>query len=236
MALQTILAVDTDVNVHNEQTAEWAKHNIDTRRVDTMHDAIAWLVRGNNFLFVAINEDSIPDFMSQLQIMRDITNFPIFVITSNYTVEKRDKAIDFGADVYEPFNKYAKDDVLVALATLKAQNRWANRSIRPLKILLGGNIILSPQHRSVFVKDTEVTLTKLEFDLLQYLMANSGLVMTHKQIFRKIWGYHYEDASRTLLRNNIKRLRDALKVLPDSMEYIETIRDVGYRFSQQVDK
>jgi len=58
--MNTILAVDTDLTVHEQQTEAWGKIGIGTLHVETMNEAISRLSRGETFLFVAINEDSIP--------------------------------------------------------------------------------------------------------------------------------------------------------------------------------
>jgi DNA-binding response OmpR family regulator len=228
--VDTILAVDKDMNVNEQQTAEWAKIGICITRAITMHDAIIRLTHGDEFLFIAINEDTIPGFAVQIPIMRDVTSLPIFVITSSYSNQKKTNALSLGVDVYDPFNKFAKDNVFGALESLKLQNKWARRPSATLPLLVGGDVILSMSRQCVFVKDYEVSLTKKEFDVLEYLMTNKNQYLTHIQILRKIWGSTYEDASHDLIWNTIKRLREKLKVSNDSLDYIESKRDVGYRF------
>jgi len=92
-----IMAVDKDQSVHDQQTAEWVKIGVDTLRVDTMSEAITRLTRNEKFLFVAINEDSVPNFWEKLRIMRDVTQTPIYIITSTYAVAKHTKAVNYGA-------------------------------------------------------------------------------------------------------------------------------------------
>lgn len=228
--MNIILAVDKDLNVYGQQAAEWTKISISITRADTMHEAIIRLTHGDEFLFIAINEDSIPDFGVQLPIMRDVTNLPIFVITSSYSNQKKTRAIGLGADVYDPFNRFVKDNVLGALESLKLQNKWSKRPSEPLPLLVGGEVILSPSRQCVFVKDVEISLTKKEFCVLEYLMTNKNQYLTFIQILRKVWGSEFEDATHDLIWNTIKRLREKLKVSNDSLDYIESKREVGYRF------
>ena len=190
--MNTILAVNANIPVHERQAAECMKHGIAALRVDTMTEAISRLAKGDEFLFVAIIEAATPDFMEQLPIMRDVTHFPIFVFTDSYTAEKKAKAMNLGADVYDPFSAYS-ENILIALEELKAQNRWAKRPVKPLPVLIGGDIILSPPRRKVFVSDKEIILVKKEFDLLRYLIANSGRFLTQEQLLRKVWGEEYSD-------------------------------------------
>ena len=227
---KTILAVDKDDAKHERETAQWMEYGVNTLRVDTMSEAINTLIHRDDFLFIAINEDTIPDFAAQLGIMRDVTILSIFVLTSNYSIEKKIKAMDCGADVYDHFNAYIKNDVICVLAYLKAQKRKLKRLPKRMSVLTGGNMILSPLRRNVFIKDVKVPLNKKEFDVLQCLMTGNGSVVTHAQILRKVWGDKSKLKSKVVLWKTIDRLRRKLYEISPSDEYIELERDVGYKF------
>jgi len=229
--MNTILAIDTDLTVHEQQTAAWGKIGIGTSRVETMNEAISRLSRGETFLFIAINEDSIPDYIPQLPLMRDVTNLPIFIITSNYTTSKKVAAIQSGADVYDPFSNFVKENVFGALELLKLQKRWAELPKEPSAVLIGGDIILSPLRRIVFVKDIEVSLRKKEFDILYHLIANKGQFLTHKQLLYKVWGDEYSENGNDILWKTIYRLRSKLSKASMGKEYIKAERETGYKFT-----
>jgi len=144
--METILAIDTDLSVHEQQTAAWAKVGINTSRADTMSEAILLLIRNDDYIFVAINEDTI-DYLPKLQTMREVTNLPIYVITSDYSTEKKIAAIKAGVDVYDPFSKFTQENVTGALELLEMQKRWLNRKLKPMSILIGKDIIISLKHR-----------------------------------------------------------------------------------------
>jgi len=228
--MERILAVDTNVALHEEKTKKWAKYGIGTQRVNTIHDAINCFIKGGEFLFVAINEDTISDFMEQLPVLRDATDLPIFIVTSAYTLDKKIKAMYLGADVYEPLISYADQNVLLALELLKAQNRWAKRPPKQIGILTGGDIVLSSWRRKVFVKGTEVSLAKKEFDILRYLMENSGCVVEHRQLMEEIWGEDYDEKDTDILWRTINRIRTKLSGIYPDREYIRIERGVGYAF------
>jgi len=228
--INTILAVDKDSAVHKRETAEWTKCGIDALRVNTMTEAISMLIYKNDFLFVAINEDTFPDLLLQLRLMRDVTGLPIFVITSSYTIEKNLKAMDCGADLYDHFNAYNKNNVIKALAFLKTQNRWAKHPVKPLSVISGGDIILSRLRKSVFIKDINVSLSKKEFDILHCLISNSEHIVTHARLMRKVWGDKRELKDPTVLWRTMVSLRKKLSEISPTKEYIEVERGVGYRF------
>ena len=229
--INTVLAVDTDAVVHKRETTEWKSYGIDALRVGKMTEAINMLAHGDRFLFVAINEDTIPGFTSTLRIMRDATSIPIFVITSDYTIEKKLKAMDCGADVYDHFDAYVKNNVIGALALLKTQSKWRKRSSKSQQILTGGDIVLSPLRRSVFIKDIEVLLTRKEFDILHCLMSSNGYVVTHAQLMRKVWGYKHNLKDTNIIWRTVNRLRGKLSEISPTNKYIDIERGVGYKFS-----
>lgn len=227
----TILVVDKDDAVYERETLAWRQHGINTLRVETMSEAVKLLNQKGDFLFIAINEDTIPNFMSVLPIMRDSTSSPIFVITSSYTIEKKIKAMNCGADVYDPFNTCTKENVHGALTLLKAQNRRTERPPKPLQVQVGGGIILSPLRRSVFLNDVKVSLTKQEFDILYYLMDHDGHVVEHTWLIRKIGGNKSNTKNAENLWRAINRIRGKLSQISSTNEYIEIERGVGYRFT-----
>ena len=232
--MEGILAVAKDIDVHKKAVAEWAKYGISVQRVETMHDAIKQLKQSSNYLFVGIDEDSIPDFMSILPVMRDMTDLPIFVISSNYTIEKNVKALSLGADMYDNFHVQSKHNVLIAMEVLKAQNRWAKRTQKKLEVFVYGDVILSKPRRKVYVNEIEVLLGRKEFDILRYLMANYGCVVEHKQLLREIWGENYSEKDTDVLWRTVNRLRAKLSEKYPVHEYIKIERGVGYVFEMNV--
>lgn len=225
-----LLAVDKSVVVYEQETAEWVKYGVLPQRVDFMNEAINRLKQNEEFLFIVINEDTVPEFMPLLPILRDVTDVPIFVMTSNYTIEKRVAALNNGADVYDPNNPQPMQNVLSTLELLKTLKRWTNRSVR-LEVLLCGDIILSRPRRKVFTKDNEISLSKKEFEILYYLMSNNGYVMTHEQILKEIWGENYTNSDVDVLWRTVNRLRVKLSITPPANQYIKIERGVGYMFA-----
>ena len=228
------MVVDKSVTVYNREKAEWKKYDIDAFRVETMSEAINLLADKVEFFFIAINEDTILDFMLKLPIMRGVTSLPIFVITSSHTIEKKVKAIDQGADVYDPFNTNARENVINAMALLKVQSRWAKRPQKTPQILIEGGIILSPLRRTVFMNDTKVLLTKKEFDILHCLMANNGHVVTHTYLMQKFWSKKHGWKKTEVIWRTVDRIRRKLSQISPNNEYISVERGVGYRFSTAV--
>ncbi|MCL2014331.1 MAG: winged helix-turn-helix domain-containing protein [Oscillospiraceae bacterium] len=229
--MSTILVVDKNINNHKQETDEWGKHGIGVRRVYTMSEAILLLTHNDEYLFIGINEDTLPDFTSQLHVMRDVTNTPIFVITSSYTVKKEIKALQHGADVYSPFGDSAEENVLSGLELLKTKNKWAGRRLEPCAVLTGGSIILSLLHRIVIAGDKKVSLTKNECGVLCYLMKNSNHFVPHTKLLKEVWGETYGEHDTAVLWQTVDRVRKKLAKIPPANKHIIVERGVGYMFS-----
>ena len=84
---------------------------------------------------------------------------------------------------------------------------------------------LDKSSHTVVYKNQKVVLTLKEFELLQKLMENQGIVLTREKLLEDIWGYDYYGETRTV-DVHIRTLRSKLN---SDFDYIETIRGVGYK-------
>lgn len=83
--------------------------------------------------------------------------------------------------------------------------------------------------RSVYREGDEVDLTRLEFDILQYLIEHRGRTVSRKQFLRDVWGVSGEVTTRTIDRH-VASLRKKIEPDPKDPIYIETVYGVGYKF------
>ncbi len=89
--------------------------------------------------------------------------------------------------------------------------------------------LLDIQNRTVFFAETEVTLTKKEFDILHYLLLNKNRVLTRLQLTEHIWGNILEDDyDSNYMDVHIKNLRKKLSAFSES-DWLETVRGIGYK-------
>jgi DNA-binding response OmpR family regulator len=232
--MDTILAVHTDLKVHEIEAEAWAKIDVDIERVETMQEAIRLLKSGETYIFVAIIEDSIPNFFLDLSVMRDATDLPIFVMTSDYTTEKKAKAINLGADGYDYIDDWLENHVYAGLALLDWQNRRASKSSDEKQpIVVGGDIILSLSRHVVLVKGAEVHLTKKEIGVLHCLMQKKGRLLSYTQLLGEVWGDEQLPNGHNVLWQVVKRIRQKLSDVSDissDKKYIISERNVGYKF------
>jgi two-component system response regulator MprA len=147
---------------------------------------------------------------------------PILMLTARDAVNDRVEGLDVGADDYlvKPF------DLAELLARLRALLRRSNVGDVDATVLRFEDLILSPLTREVRRGDRLVTLTKIEFDLLELFLQHPRQVLTRDQILDLVWGYNFDSGTNSLavyigyLR---RKLEDDGKA-----RLIQTVRGVGY--------
>jgi DNA-binding response OmpR family regulator len=125
------------------------------------------------------------------------------------------------------------DDFLVfpispeELAARLRRAAWRRTGVDAANTLRSGALLVDLANYKVFVSDQPVNLTFKEFELLRFLMTNRGKVFTREALLNRVWGYEYFGGARTV-DVHIRRLRS--KIETGATVYIETVRNVGYRF------
>ena len=156
--------------------------------------------------------------LAETMIEREI---PVLFLTAKTAVNDRVLGLDLGADDYitKPFG------VIEMISRVKAVLRRCAPEGAVSRTLTLGEITLDPERHRVGAAGREVALTFKEFSLLQFLMENSGRVLTRDRILETVWGYDFEGETRTV-DMHIKTLRQKLG---EAGALIETVRGVGYR-------
>lgn len=148
---------------------------------------------------------------------------PILMLTARVETPDRVTGLDAGADDYVP-KPFDLDEVLARLRALlrRAGSSPAGDGDEVLEV---ATVRLDPAARMVWVAGRDVDLSKTEFDLLELLMRNVGVVLEHHVIYDRIWGYDFGPDSKNLAVY-IGYLRRKLDSPGDTL--IRTVRGVGY--------
>ena len=157
--------------------------------------------------------------LGQLRSKPETEDLPVIIVTAKTSEIDTVKGLDAGADDYicKPFG------IMELISRVKALLRRSGRRTDNKRLQLG-ELILNPDQRMCLSGTRNIELTYKEYELLQYLMLNAGIVMKRDMLMDKIWGLDYEGESRTL-DAHIKSLR---KKLGQSGTHIHTVRNVGY--------
>lgn len=220
------LAIERDIAVHERESRFWLSRNISSIRVSSMREGIEKAI-SSKFLYIGINAANI-NYMPQLRLLREVTNDPIFISTTTYTMQEQGKAIENGADLFGQISDNPSENYASVMAAINRLHERANqRKIQP-KIITYGNFLIAPSRHKAFIDDTEIELTKNEMEILHYLVANKGCILTHKQIYQKVFNSEFDESSSEVMYSAIRRLRRKIKDAAE-IDYIENVRDVGYR-------
>ena len=177
----------------------------------------------------------LPDIsgFSLIEQIRKSDNVPILMLTAKNEEEDKVKGLGLGADDYltKPFGI---KELLARVNSLIRRSTVFNYGAPNIKTeLLFTGITIDSRNREVIVNSQNIKLTAKEFDLLYFLAANQGRIFTKSQLYNQVWNdeYAFDDSN---IMSFISKLRKKIEIAPDSPEYIQTVRGVGYRFNQGV--
>jgi len=150
---------------------------------------------------------------------------PILMLTARTETTDRVAGLDAGADDYlaKPFDL---DELLARLRALLRRAMPEDETGSGENVLRVGDLRVDPAARRVWRGDTEIELSRTEFDLLELLVRNQGIVLDHSTIYDRIWGYDFGPDSKNLAVY-ISYLRRKLEA-DDQPKLIHTVRNVGY--------
>ena len=190
---------------------------------------------GDSFWKELVSTDTLPelvlmdimlpgeDGITLLKKMREMPkteDIPVIMATAKSMEFDKVQSLDTGADDYlvKPFG------MMELISRIKAVLRRSGKQQDKTKLSVGG-ISLDTKKHEVKVDGEQVVLTLKEFELLEKLMRNQGIVLTRDQLLTEIWGYDFDGETRTV-DVHIRTLRQKLG---EQGSLVKTVRGVGYR-------
>ena len=145
---------------------------------------------------------------------------PVLLLTARDSVTDKVSGLDAGAEDYitKPF---AIEELLARIRVTLRKSRGGAEE-QKTNLLTAGDVSLDPDSRMVTKAGASVSLTRREFDLLQFLLEHPDRVLTREQLLNQVWGYDYAgetnavDVYVSFLRNKL------------GTSIVETVRGVGY--------
>ena len=166
--------------------------------------------------------------LSGIEVCRRVrmeSEVPIVMLTAKDDVSDKVMGLDMGADDYmtKPF---AIEELLARIrGTLKRRQRGENKRVETHRYVIG-DLQLDTRAYTVTHRGEEISLTKKEFDLLAYLMAHVGEVVTRDALLDKVWGYSYA-GDTNIVDVYVRYLRTKVDERV-GVKYVHTVRGVGY--------
>lgn len=159
--------------------------------------------------------------------IRRLADTPIIMLTALTDEAAEIRGLDMGAVDF--VNKPFSPKVLLARARVALRKVAETSAVNTENGYRDEYLIVDIKSRRVLVREEPVGLTKLEYDLLSYLVLNKGRVLTHEQILDAVWGVGYED-NIDYVHVYMSKLRQKLERDPKKPTYLLSERGVGYRF------
>ena len=188
------LAIEGDDAVHERESQFWLSRMFTAVRAFSICEAIK-MVLNNDYLFIGVNTDNI-NYNPILRVLRDATIRPIFIVSSNYTKQEAGEAYCLGADLFEPASNRPEDNFKTKMGKIQSLYILTKSSLRKSQksqeIISFDDIIINTSFRTVFIKDKELKLARIELDVLQYMMENPLRILTHDTICKDFLRVKYD--------------------------------------------
>ena len=205
--IETIALQNSGYTVESFELAKTFYRRLDERTPDLI------------LLDVMLPDEDGLDILKKIRTRGDTKKLPVLMVTAKSTEIDKVRGLDMGADDYltKPFG------VMELVSRIKALLRRTRGNAEEKQLRLGG-IFMDGERRTTYVNDEVIELTFKEYELLKYLIANQGIVLSREQIMGQVWGTYFEGETRTV-DMHIKTLRQ--KLLEEGAR-IRTVRNVGY--------
>ena len=221
MEKKKILVVEDEYSINDAITFALRKEGYDVRSSFNGREA---LEKFNEFKPDLVLLDLMLQDMNGLDICKEISKKAyIIMLTARGEIIDKILGLELGADDYivKPF------EIKEVLVRIKVIFRRGEKDINKDNEEQGNELVkIYPNDRRVIKEGKEILLRRKEFDLLNFLYENKGIVFSRDDLLEKIWGYDYEGDTRTV-DVHIRRLREKLNENKDN-SIIETVFGIGY--------
>jgi len=158
--------------------------------------------------------------------LREWSEVPVIVLSARGQEQDKVRALNGGADDYltKPFGPAE----LVARLAVAFRHAARSRTDAFGSVIVAGDLRIDLARRVVFVRDSEVHLTPIEYRLLATLAKHAGMVLTQRQLLREVWGPG-EGHQTQALRVHMAQLRRKVERDSARPRYLVTEPGVGYR-------
>ena len=170
------------------------------------------------------------DGITALVKIRENYNIPVILLTAKSEDTDKILGLNVGADDYitKPFNPV--EMIARVRSQLRRYMELGGKETEKERIVIG-NIELDDKRKEVFVDGDAVSLTPTEFDILKLLMLNKGIVMSPKEIYRKVWNDEAFGGEGTVAVH-IRHLREKIEIDPANPRYLKVVWAHGYKIEE----
>jgi two-component system KDP operon response regulator KdpE len=222
---QTILVIDDEQSIQRLLKTSLESNGYAVQSAHLGEEGMK-IASSNSEISAVLLDLGLPD-MSGIELLTKMRTagikIPIIVLTVLEDDANKVAALDLGADDYvtKPFS------IPELLARIRVAIRHSGRSQTEAKVIKAGSLEIDIPAHQVRVRDQEIKLTPLEFQILALLGKNLGKVVTHRVLLNKIWGPNSLEHVQ-YLRVHLGQIRKKLKEFHVE-DLLVTESGVGYR-------
>jgi len=159
--------------------------------------------------------------------LRARSSVPVIMVTARDSEIDKVVGLELGADDYVT-KPYSARELIARIRAVLRRGAESEDSGIADGVLEAGPVRMDVERHVVSVNGEQITLPLKEFDLLEYLMRNSGRVLTRGQLIDRVWGADYVGDTKTL-DVHVKRLRSKIESDPANPVHLVTVRGLGYK-------
>ncbi len=232
MSKQVIFVVEDEIHIQQLIKYNLEANGFKVNVFDNGEDLLAYSSENIPDLFIL---DIMLPGIDGLEVCRNLKQnsntktIPIIMLTAKSEEFDKVLGLELGADDYitKPFS------VRELVARVKALFRRVNTTTEPkIEVLSHGEITIDCTRREVYKGSKQLEMPLKEFELLKMLILNKGKVLSREHLLDKIWGFDYYGETRTV-DVHIRYLRQKIEDNDENPTYIETVRGIGYRFTDK---
>ena len=221
-----ILVVDDEAMITELLSDHLGDEGYEVYTANNAADALKLLPKKPDLIILDINMPGI----NGLELCKNIRNHvscPILFLTARITEQDKINGLQYGGDDYitKPFSLKELSARVAAHLRRDERNRCGCASV-----LTSGELLVNLSQHRIFYRNTEIEVSKKEFDLIAFLLTNAGQVFDRERIYERIWGYDAE-GNADVIKEHIRKIRGKLHEATGE-EYIETVWGVGYKWKR----
>jgi len=221
-----ILVVEDEASFSDALAYLLGREGFDVSVADTGTGAIEEFDRhGADLILLDLMLPGLPGTEVCRQI-RTRSNVPVIMLTAKDTEIDKVVGLELGADDYVTKPYSTRELIARIRAVLR---RRGDEDMSADGLLSAGPVRIDVERHLVTVNGVAQALPLKEFELLEFLVRNSGRVLTRSQLIDRVWGSDYFGDTKTL-DVHVKRLRAKIEQDPGNPVFIQTVRGLGYKF------
>lgn len=223
-----ILIVDDEKEIRHLISVYLENEGLETEQAETAIDALRLLENEEYDLIILDIMMPEMDGIQACMKIREERHMPIIMLSAKSEDMDKIQGLASGADDYmaKPFNP------LELIARVKSHMRrykkYNAESVSEKGIITIGELKINTETRLVYSGEKEVRLTPKEFDILELLASNKGIVMSVSKIYEAVWKEDCFKSDNTVMVH-ITKIREKIEEDPKKPIYIKTIWGVGYK-------